>query len=90
MDLLAKLENHIFEQQSSQAIEEIKEEGLFEEFYQMRVDITLLPLYDKPTFKKIQAFVWIFNAYELLETGQIDPDSPFYVQTEARSSDNTS
>ena len=56
----------------------------------MRVEITLLPIYDKPTFKKIQAFVWIFNAYELLETGQIDPDSPFFVQTESRNQDTTS
>ena len=56
----------------------------------MRVKITQLPLYDKATYKRIQAFVWIFNAYELLETGQIDPDSPFFVQTDNRSSPETS
>ena len=90
MVLLGKLENLVFNQQSSQAIEEIKQQGLWDQFYEMRVKITQLPLYDKATYKRIQAFVWIFNAYELLETGQIDPDSPFFVQTDNRSSPETS
>ena len=50
----------------------------------MRVDITTLPIYDKPTYKQIKAFVWIFNAYELMETGQIDSESPYYVHVDSK------
>ena len=50
----------------------------------MRVQITELPIYDKPTYKRIQAFVWIFNAYQLMETGKIDKDSPFHVQIDPK------
>jgi len=48
----------------------------------MRIEITRFPVYDKQTYKRIQAFVWIFNAYELLQTGQINKDSPFHQQVD--------
>ena len=51
----------------------------------MRIDITKLPIYDKGTYKRIRAFVWIFNAYELLDTGKIDSDSPFHAPVERNS-----
>lgn len=82
--LLSQLEVEIFEKQSSQMMNEIRESTLHTQFQKMRIDITFLSVYDKPTYKKIQAFVWIFNAYELMETGQIDPDSPFYVQVDSK------
>ena len=50
----------------------------------MRIDITKLPIFDKLTYKRIKAFVWIFNAYELLKTGKIDKDSPFHAQVESK------
>jgi hypothetical protein len=51
----------------------------------MRIEITKLSIFDKLTYKRIRAFVWIFNAYELLETGKIDKDSPFHAQVEGQS-----
>ena len=45
----------------------------------MRLEITRHPIYDKATYRRIQAFVWIFNAYDLLETGIIPDNSPFSV-----------
>jgi len=45
----------------------------------MRIKITTLPLFDKPTQKKIKAFVWIFDAYDLIKSGQIDAESVFNV-----------
>ena len=50
-------------------MDELREEGYIEEFDKMRKQITLLPIFDKATYRKIKAFVWIFNAYDLLETG---------------------
>ena len=77
MALMAELEHEIFEKQTQQAITDITERGLLSQFYKKRIEITKLPIYDKLTYKRIRAFVWIFNAYELLATGKIDPDSPF-------------
>jgi hypothetical protein len=57
-------------------------------FYKLRIDITELPIFDKQTYKRILAFVWIFNAYELLETGQINKDSPFHVQVDSRNQES--
>ena len=58
-------------------IEDLKNDGLIEEFDQKRKQITLLPIFDKATYRQIKAFVWIFNAYDLIQTGQIDSESPF-------------
>ena len=49
----------------------------------MRIQITRLPIFDKQTYKKIRAFVWIFDAYKLLHTGYIDKESPFYMQVDS-------
>jgi len=49
----------------------------------MRTEITRHPIYDKQTFKRIRAFIWIFNAYELIANGSIDKDSPFNTQTDS-------
>ena len=53
--------------------------GLIDDFDKMRIKITSLPLFDKPTYKKIKAFVWILDAYDLIKTGKIHPDSVFNV-----------
>lgn len=50
----------------------------------MCVDLTKLPIFDRPTQKKVQAYVWIFDAYQLLETGKINDNSPFFVQVDQR------
>lgn len=44
--------------------------------------ITRLPIYDKQTYRKIQAFVWLFNAYDLLEDGNIPMTSPFSIESD--------
>lgn len=80
MALLTQLEAEIFGRQTHQAVLDAKERGLLDEFYRMRADITKQPIYERKAYKRIQAFVWMFNAYELLETGEIDEDSPFRVQ----------
>ena len=72
MKVIQNLEKEIFEKQTSQSIYELKKKGLEDEFHRMRIEITRLPIYDKQTYKRIQGFVWIFNAYELLETGRIN------------------
>ena len=57
----------------------MRTQGLIDDFDKMRIKITTLPLFDKPTQKKIKAFVWIFDAYDLIKSGQIDPESVFNV-----------
>jgi hypothetical protein len=51
-------------------------------FLEMRIKITRLPIFDKLTYKRIRAFVWIFDAYKLLSSGYIDKESPFYMQVD--------
>lgn len=79
MALLANLETEIFEKQTHQAIEQLQQAGTVDAFQHMRLEITRHPIYDKATYRRIQAFVWIFNAYDLLETGIIPENSPFSV-----------
>lgn len=84
MALLSQLEAEIFGRQTHQAVRDVKDRGMLDEFYRMRADITKQPIYERRAYKRIQAFVWMFNAYELLETGEIDEDSPFHVQGDQR------
>jgi hypothetical protein len=86
MGLLGQIEAEIFERQTHQAVLDLKERGLLDDFYQMRADITKQPIYERRAYKRIKAFVWMLNAYELLETGEIDEDSPFHVQGDQRRS----
>jgi len=94
MALLSELESEVFDKQTHQALQDVKDRGLLDQYYQMRADITKLPIYERQTYKRVQAFVWIFNAYDLLATGVIEEDSPFHVQVDqrrsAKPSDDTS
>lgn len=84
MELLSELEKEIFGRQTHQALLDAKKRGLLDKFYRMRADITKQPIYERRAYRRIQAFVWMFNAYELLDTGEIDEDSPFHVQGDQR------
>ena len=47
MEVIDKIQKEIFEKQTSQVIKDIKENGLHDQFYKLRIDITKLPVYDK-------------------------------------------
>ena len=49
--LLEKLEHEIFEKQDSSVMDDLRDEGLIDEFDKKRKQITLLPIFDKSTYR---------------------------------------